>query len=279
MKWRHSRRLPARVPAGDLLAATRGVTVALAGNPVLRDVSVEVHAGEIVALVGPNGAGKSTLLNVLSGDLEADSGEVLIDGANLLSWSVNELALRRAVLPQQSTVTFPFLASDVVRMGRAPWAQTPAEDEDDEIVRDSLAQAEADYLAGRQYTTLSGGERARVALARVLAQRTQLLLLDEPTAALDIHHQELVLELMRERTTHGEGAVVVLHDLGLAAAYADRIVVLAHGRVIADGPPAQVLTGDLLSEVYQHRVEVMPHPRTGAPLVLPVRDAGRIQPQ
>ena len=135
----------------------------------------------------------------------------------------------------------------------------------------ALADADVAHLAERHVPSLSGGERARVALARVLAQATQLLLLDEPTAALDVHHQELVLSTVRARADAGDGAVVVLHDLGLAAAHADRVAVLAEGRVVADGPPDAVLTPDLLSAVYQHPIDVLRHPATGALLVLPRR--------
>jgi iron complex transport system ATP-binding protein len=156
-------------------------------------------------------------------------------------------------------------------MGRAPWAGTPAEDDDEALVAAALADADVAALVGRRFPTLSGGERARVALARVLAQDTQLLLLDEPTAALDLHHQEHVLGVARARVAAGHGAVVVLHDLGLATAYADRVVILAEGRVVAEGPPAEVCTADLLSEVYRHDVEVLPHPVTGAVIVVPRR--------
>jgi iron complex transport system ATP-binding protein len=254
-----------------VLLETRRVSAELGGRLVLREVDLQVRAGEVVALVGPNGAGKSTLLNVIAGDVGCLRGAVIVDGQPLRSWSPVELALRRAVLPQQVTVSFPFTVADVVRMGRSPWAGTPHEDRDEEIVAQTLVLAEVAAFAERQFLSLSGGERARVALARVLAQDTRLLLLDEPTAALDIRHQELVLRLLRGRAASGHGAVVVLHDLALAAAHAHRVVVMAGGRVVADGRPSDVLTGQLLSEVYEHEIEVMPHPRGGHPLVLPVR--------
>ncbi len=157
-------------------------------------------------------------------------------------------------------------------MGRAPWAGGEREDEDDTAVAEAMARTEVTGFAGRPFSALSGGERARVALARVLAQRAPLLLLDEPTAALDLRHQELVLRLCRERARAGDAVVVVLHDLALAAAYADRVAVLRAGRIAADGPP-RVFSEELLSDVYDQPVEVLAHPRTGAPLVLPRRDA------
>ncbi|MFS0694142.1 heme ABC transporter ATP-binding protein [Streptomyces nitrosporeus] len=263
--------LPAPVPLGTPVAEAAGLTLRLGRRPVLDAVDLTAHAGEVVALVGPNGAGKSTLLAALAADLPPDSGAVRIDGRPAAAWTPAELALRRAVLPQSATLSFPFPVEDVVRMGRAPWAGTPLEAEDDTAVAAAMAATEVTRFAGRPFSALSGGERARVALARVLAQRAPLLLLDEPTAALDLRHQELVLRVCRERAAAGDAVVVVLHDLGLAAAYADRAVVLRDGRVAADGPPAGVFTGELLGEVYRQPVEVFPHPRTGVPLVVPER--------
>ncbi|MGW1779960.1 heme ABC transporter ATP-binding protein [Streptomyces sp. NPDC002143] len=261
---------PAPVTPGDLLAEADGLYVRLGGRDVLRGVDIGVRAGEVLALVGPNGAGKSTLLGALAADLPASEGVVRIQGRAAGEWSAPELALRRAVLPQAAVLSFPFVVEEVVRMGRAPHASSPAED--DLVVREAMAVTEVGAFAGRPFSALSGGERARVALARVLAQRTPLLLLDEPTAALDLKHQELVLRLCRERASAGDAVVVVLHDLGLAAAYAHRVAILCAGRVAADGPPGEVFTEGLLSEVYDQPVEVLAHPRTGAVLVTPKRN-------
>ncbi|MFJ3188308.1 heme ABC transporter ATP-binding protein [Streptomyces halstedii] len=265
------RELPAPAAPGAPLAEARGLGILLGRRQVLDAVDLTARAGEVVALVGPNGAGKSTLLAALAADLPAGSGEIRIDGRPAAAWSPPELALRRAVLPQSAALSFPFPVEDVVRMGRAPWAGTAKEDEDDVAVASAMEATEVTRFAARPFSALSGGERARVALARVLAQRAPLLLLDEPTAALDLRHQELVLRICRERAAAGDAVVVVLHDLGLAAAYADRAVVLRDGRVAVDGPPAEVFTGELLGEVYRQPVEVFPHPRTGAPLVVPER--------
>lgn len=263
---------PPPVSPGDVLAEADGLRVRLGGRPVLDGVGVTVRAGEVLALVGPNGAGKSTLLGALAADLPADEGVVRVHGRPVAEWSAPELALRRAVLPQSASLSFAFPVEEVVRMGRAPWAGTGLEDEDDTAVAEAMARTEVTGFAGRPFSALSGGERARVALARVLAQRTSLLLLDEPTAALDLRHQELVLRLCRERARAGDAVVVVLHDLGLAAAYADRVAILRTGRVAADGPPAEVFSEHLLSEVYDQPVEVLAHPRTGAVLVTPRRE-------
>ncbi|MEA5364116.1 heme ABC transporter ATP-binding protein [Amycolatopsis sp., V23-08] len=250
-----------------------GVTYTIDGRPLVRDVSLDVRPGEVLALAGPNGAGKSTALSLLAGDLTPDAGTVRIAGADLTSWSLAELARRRAVLPQQHTVTFPFTVAEVVRMGRAPWRRTPAEADDDTAVDAALAATDLTGFAERRFTTLSGGEQARAALSRVLAQHAGLLLLDEPIAALDLRHTEQVLTLAARRAGQGDAVLVVLHDLGLAAAHADRVALLRDGSLAALGPPADVLTETVLSDVYGHPVEVFPHPRTGRPVVLPYRSA------
>ncbi|ARQ71113.1 heme ABC transporter ATP-binding protein [Streptomyces marincola] len=268
---RRGRAVPGPWAAGETVAAAGGLAVRLGGRAVLDGVDLTVRAGELLALVGPNGAGKSTLLAALAADLTPDSGDLTIAGRPAHAWSAADLALRRAVLPQSAALSFPFTVADVVRMGRAPWHGTDAEDEDDAAVAEAMAATETTAFAERPFSGLSGGERARVALARVLAQRTGLLLLDEPTAALDLRHQELVLRLGRERAAAGRAVVVVLHDLGLAAAHADRAAVLHEGRIAADGPPDEVFVPGLLSRVYEHPVEVFPHPETGARLVVPLR--------
>lgn len=268
---RRRRELPAPVPRGEVVAEARDVTLLLGGRPVLRGAGLRVRTGEVLALVGPNGAGKSTLLSVLAGDGGRPGGEVRIAGREAREWSAGDLALRRGVLPQAAALSFPFTVVDVVRMGRAPWSGTPLEDEDEAAVAEAMAATEVEEFADRSFSELSGGERARVALARVLAQRVPLLLLDEPTAALDLRHQELVLRICRDRAAAGDAVVVVLHDLSLAAACADRVAVLQDGAVVADGPPAEVLRGELLGRVYRQPVEVLPHPVTGVPLVLPLR--------
>ncbi|MGQ0464067.1 MAG: heme ABC transporter ATP-binding protein [Sporichthyaceae bacterium] len=263
-------RLPGATVPGQVVLSVQDVSVTLGGNHILRGVDLEVRAGQVLALVGPNGAGKSTLLAAMTGDVPA-GGTVLIDGAPLNSWTQRELALRRGVLSQRIEVTFPFSAVNVVRMGRAPWAGTPAQDWDDYVVAEAMAEADVLRLATRTFNTLSGGERARVGFARILAQEPSLLLLDEPTAALDIKHQESLMALVRSRAARGDAVVVVMHDLALAAAYSDEIAVLHDGVVAAAGRPADVLTSQLLSTVYEHPIEVWPHPHTGEIVILPVR--------
>jgi iron complex transport system ATP-binding protein len=269
---RRELRLPEPVAAGGAVLEARGVTVAYGGHPVVDDVDLTVRAGDIVALVGPNGAGKSTLLGVLAGDLTPDRGTVTVDGAPIASWRPNELAIRRGVLLQRVALSFPFTVTQVVRMGRAPWSSTTAEDWDDAVVAAAMVETDVRALADRVFTSLSGGEQARAALARVLAQEASVLLLDEPTASLDIRHQEQVLRVARSRADRGDAIVVVLHDLDIAAAHADVVVVLSNGRVRAQGRPDEVCTTELLSDVYEHPVEVLRHPRTGGLVILPWRD-------
>ncbi len=264
--------MPERAQPGEVVLSCRGVTVRYGSNEVLHEVDLDVRAGEVLALVGPNGAGKSTLVSVLSGDLSPSEGTVEIDGAPMESWSTVELAMRRAVLLQQVAMSFPFTVLQAVRMGRSPWAgHVDTFDDDDRIVYDAMVAVDVLQFAERVFMSLSGGERGRAALARVLAQQAGILLLDEPTAALDIRHQEQVLELARTQAAAGDAVVVVMHDLGLAAAHADRVVLLSGGGVRAQGPPSVVLTEELLSEVYETPIELIRHPRTGSMLIVPVR--------
>jgi iron complex transport system ATP-binding protein len=237
----------------------RSVSASLGGHQILHDVSIEIVPGELVALVGPNGAGKTTLLSVMSGDIVPTSGQAVLDDVPLASWKVAALARQRAVLPQEQRLAFGFRVVDVVRMGRAPWARRPEEDLDDIIVAESMHRTDVLTMAERSFPTLSGGEKARTSFARVIAQQTPLVLLDEPTAALDIRHQEQVLSEARRLAADGHAVVAVLHDLTVAAAHADRICVLSDGRLRADGPPRDVVRPELLSEVYGHPVEVIDH--------------------
>lgn len=264
------KRSRALLPGARAELRIRGLAVRRGRRAVLEGVDLDVRPGEVLALVGPNGAGKSTLLAAVCGDVAAE-GEVLLDGRPAASWRPVELAMRRAFLTQSHTLAFSFPAEEVVRMGRAPWAGTPREDEDDEAVARAMHDADVAAFAGRPFPSLSGGEQARVALARVLAQRTPIILLDEPTAALDIRHQELVFTVARARAAEGVAVVAVVHDLALAAAHADRVAVLESGRLVECGRPGDVLTGPLLSRVYEHPIEVLPHPRDGRPLILPAR--------
>lgn len=257
--------------AGKPIITVRGAQVSFDDKQILSGIDLDINCGEVLAIVGPNGAGKSTLVNVITADVELDEGKVFIDDEVEYSWSTRELAMRRAVLLQDIGLAFPFTVLEVVEMGRSPWAGMRESKHDDLIVSGAMSRTETVQFAARKFTSLSGGEKARVALARVLAQATPALLLDEPTAPMDIRHQELVLQQARDYAATGGAVVIIVHNLDLAGAYADRIAMIAHGTLVAQGPPAEVLRADLISEVYDYPVTIVTDPNTGAPLVVPVR--------
>lgn len=253
------------------LLQSQDVSLTIGGREILAGVSLQVMPGEVLSLIGPNGAGKSTLLSLLAGDRFPDSGSVLLFGEPLQTIPVKERARRRSVLEQKPGVGFAFRVREVVAMGRSPWRGTPESSADAEIVAESIEAVEVEHLEQRDVLNLSGGESSRVSIARVLAQRTPVVLLDEPAAALDVRHQEHVMSLARELAAAGSGVVVVSHDLDAAAHWSDRVVLLQQGRVRATGEPSEVLTSELLSDVYDTPIEVFRHPVTGAPVVRPVR--------
>ena len=246
---------------------------------VLRGPSLAVAPGEVVAVLGPNGAGKSTLLAVLAGSLRPQRGAAALEGRALAEWSPRALALRRAVLPQHSELAFGFPVLEVVLLGRSPHAGTTSRAEDLAVAEACLAEAEVSHLVHRLYTTLSGGERQRVQLARVLAQidypsgergAPRYLLLDEPTSSLDLAHQHATLRTARRAAERGIGELAILHDLNLAALYADRLVVLSRGALAAEGAPQAVLTEALVREVFDLAVQITRHPTRGCPQVVAV---------
>ena len=244
---------------------------------LLHDVSLSLQTGEVIAVVGPNGAGKSTLIKLLTGELKPSSGCILMDHRSLSLCSLQDRAMQRAVLPQDSLLNFPFLALEVVLIGRSPHGHGESK-KDYEIAYCALEIAEVNQLAERLYTTLSGGERQRVQLARVLSQiweplqdgRPRYLLLDEPTSNLDLSHQHATLRIARDFSRQGVGVLAVLHDLNLAAQYADRIVILKSGRVLAEGKPPDVLQPELIDDAFMMPVMVVPHPVQDCPLVVAI---------
>lgn len=257
--------------ANSVTVSARSIGVTIDRATLLRDVSLDIRGGEVLALVGPNGAGKSTLLGVLSGDRAPAEGRVEYDGRDVATLKHLELAQLRSVLTQEYSVSFPFRVREVVEMGRSPWSRVTDIDNDDEVIDAALASTDVAHLVDRRFTSLSGGEKARVSLARVLAQSTPVVFLDEPTAALDLRHQEDVMRVARRLASEGRAVVVVLHDLSLAGAYADRIALLADGRMVTVGTPAEVLTADLVRNAYGLEVQILHQPETGRPIVLPVR--------
>ncbi|ANB03860.1 hemin ABC transporter ATP-binding protein [Ectothiorhodospira sp. BSL-9] len=232
----------------------RDLRVERQGRTLVDRANLDLEPGTVHALVGPNGAGKSTLLSVLAGETLPSRGQVIWSGLPLEAWCPNALARCRGVLPQEAVVTFPLTAWEVAEMGRLPH-RTP--EQDTPIVRECLDRAGVLPLSGRDYRSLSGGERQRVQMARVMAQvyetgaqRPGVMLLDEPTSALDVRHQLRLMELLRTDAYRGRAILVVLHDLNLAAAYADRITILEGGTVVDSGAPRDVLVPPTIRRVW-----------------------------
>ncbi len=237
------------------MIALKNVTFSWAQRPVLKGISLEILAGQFCVLLGRNGAGKSTALRLMAGELTPESGEVLWEGRALANFSLKQLAKRRGVLPQQSSLGFPFTVLEVAQLGRFAHAgEEPSHAR--EIVKACLKQAGLDEsFFERSYLELSTGERQRVHLARALAQVTgnekpSALLLDEPVASLDLAHQHAVLETARAFAHAGNAVFAILHDLNLALQYADRVLLLHEGTVLADGAPREVLTAQNIVSVF-----------------------------
>ncbi|WP_373186698.1 heme ABC transporter ATP-binding protein [Halopseudomonas sp.] len=241
------------------------------GCQILHDINFRLEAGEVLAVLGTNGAGKSTLLATLSGELPPAEGEILLGGRALESWPADERARRLAVLPQSSSLAFAFSVEEVVLLGRLPHAS--GREADRRIAAEAMQAADIEHLRQRSYLTLSGGERQRVHLARVLAQiwdssEPACLLLDEPTASLDLAHQRLILQQAQEIAQRGNAVLLVLHDLNLAARYADRLLLLDRGAVSALGSAWGVLEAERIKRVFGVEVQVVPHPQLDCPLII-----------
>ena len=233
--------------------AAQGLSVTLAGRLVLKDVALALSSGHLVALVGPNGAGKTTLLRALAG-LVPSEGAIHVGGATLSSLSLRERARRFAYLPQGHLVHWPLPARDIVALGRYPHGATdPARltPKDTEAVLRAMQATDTIEFSARRVTELSGGERSRVALARVLAVEAPVILADEPTSSLDPRHQFDVMKSLRAAADKGVLVIVVTHDLGLAARFADTVLVLSEGRLVSQGAPAEALSDDIMGDVFR----------------------------
>lgn len=233
------------------------ISIERRGRRILDAISLDLRPGELLAIVGPNGAGKTTLLAAMAGDLVPSAGVVSLDGRRLQHWTPLDLARRRAVMPQASKLGFSLAVHEVVALGRAPYRQIHGRHVHAAAIERAIALADIGHLARRAYMTLSGGEQQRVQLARAIAQlnledakAAPLLLLDEPTASLDLAHAHAVLKISRDLAARGVAVAAVLHDLPLAYRYADRVAVLQGGRLQALGLPQAVLTPDLLRRVF-----------------------------
>jgi len=241
------------------------------GSLLLDDISLVIEPGQVLGLAGPNGAGKSSLLRLVAGDIALSGGRLLLGGKTRAEWPRQQLARRLAYLPQLSLLNFPYKVEEVVALGRMP--HNTGLSADRAISSQVMDATDISHLRERLYTQLSGGERQRVQLARVLSQIWDagdggLLLLDEPTAALDLAHQQLVLDVVRKLSARGCAVALAIHDLNLIAGLADTIAVLAGGRLAACGSPRQIVTEQLFREVFSIDVLIQQHPDRDQPMVI-----------
>src|SRR6267378_4384088 len=263
----------------DMLEA-KNVSINYGKRQAVVDVSLSVSPGDMTAIVGANGAGKSSLLRALNGAIQPSAGEILLDGKPLNAFSRRAIGRRIAVVTQEALLAFPVSVLEYVLGGRYAWSGSGAwgweSERDLEIAVDVLRQTELEDFSARLMNELSGGERQRAVLARALATEAGILLLDDPTANLDLAHQASMLQLVRTHCdTCNAGAIVVMHDINLAAEFADHVLLLKNGRRVAFGSPNEVLTTELLREVFAVQVLVDAHPITGVPRITPVHEARR----
>ncbi|WP_019545032.1 ATP-binding cassette domain-containing protein [Streptomyces sulphureus] len=257
--------------AHDKGLSARRVTMSYGGAPVVRDVTLQIPHGGLTVIIGPNGCGKSTLLKGFSRTLKPQTGEFLLHGADLHSYRGKEAARHLALLPQAPVVPDGISVRELVRCGRHPhhsllrqWSP-----HDDEVIDLALARTGLTGIADDRAAELSGGQRQRAWIAMILAQQTELLLLDEPTTYLDIAHQYDLLELCAELNREGRTIVAVLHDLNQAARFASHLVVMKDGEVHAEGDPSEVMTAELVSDVFGLPCDIVPDPQTGTPMMVP----------
>lgn len=249
----------------------RGLSFGYGDKRVVDNLSFAVNAGEVVGLVGPNGAGKSTVIKLLTKVLKGESGEVEVDGKDFHTVSRLELARKLAVVPQLSDLPEAFSAFEIVMMGRTPHLGFFSAETEEDIARveTAMRRTETWQFKDRSVSELSGGERQRVLFARALAQEPDYLLLDEPTNHLDLRYQIEVLRFTRREVSRGLGALIVLHDLNLAARICERLLVMNKGRLVAEGKPTQVLSEDLIREVYGAEVNLFVQPSNNFPVIMP----------
>ena len=251
-----------------------GVTYRRGATALVDQIELTTGPGEILGVVGPNGAGKTTLLRILAGDLVPTAGHAWVNEVDPSRTPLQRLARLRAYLGPEGVSPNPFTVRDVVTMGRHPHRRATIEPAEHEaIVEAAMEKTDVIHLAERAMNSLSTGEQQRVGLARIVAQETPVLLLDEPTSALDIGHQEKVMQMLRSLAGEGTAVVAILHDLNLAAAHTDHIMLLDAGRTVALGSPSEVLTNASLSSVYRQPMQVVAHPHRDCPLVLTIDHA------
>lgn len=247
------------------------VSFAYSNGAVIRDVDLCIRKGEMVGLIGPNGAGKTTLIRLISGIIAPKHGDIRLDGADTRRLRRNAIARKVAVVPQQFDTPFAYKVEDVVMLGRTPFMKAFRDwtSGDRKAIGQTIEAVGIGHLRERSFTALSGGERQKVVLAMALAQEAELLLLDEPTAHLDISHQVEMLELLADMNAKkGLTVIAAMHDLNLASAYFRRLVLMKEGAIAADGSPEEVLTSSTIGAAYSIAVHVQPHPSTGVPQVV-----------
>jgi len=250
------------------LVSAENINFSYATKPVMENVSFTIDEAQIVAIIGPNGSGKTTLLKIINGTLFPDAGQMLIDGKDASRWSRKDLAQKVAIVPQETAVVFPFYAEEIVLMGRFPHLNNYRfEDKKDyRIVHEAMEKTDTLAFASRRFDELSAGERQRVLIARALAQKPKVLLLDESTVFLDLKHQAQFLSLLRQLNTAQQLTVIfVTHDINLAAQHADRIILLYSGKIYAIGKPAEVITATNIKEVYDVDSLIDKNPQNGLP--------------
>ncbi len=242
--------------------------------PVLNNINFEIQHGEFTGIIGPNGAGKSTLIRIAAALLENYRGNILISGQDITTLSRREMAIKTAYVPQNIEPHFPFTVKEIIRMGRYPYQNGLfAEDSNARTaVQTAIENMDLTALQHRSFSTLSGGEKQRAVIASALAQGSDLLLLDEPTTALDLRHQQLILSKLKQLTTAGAKTVLlVTHDINLAAQFCDRLILMNHGKILADGTPKEVLSFKLIQQVYGVKVYIDVNPFTDSIYILPYK--------
>jgi iron complex transport system ATP-binding protein len=264
-------------PIGHIsrMLEAKNISIDYDDRTAVRDVSLRAEPGNVIAILGPNGAGKSTLLRALNGSIAPTSGEVLLDGQPLRTFARRVVARQIGIVAQEADLRFPVTVFEFVLGGRYAWANAKAwgweNEQDIEVAQNSIRETELDGFESRLLNELSGGERQRAVLARALATEARVFLLDEPTANLDLAHQATMLRLIKARCDQQKyAAVVVTHDVNLAAEFSNQVVLMKGGRVVAAGAPQKVLTEALLRDVFGLQVLVDAHPISGAPRITPV---------
>ena len=258
--------------AGRAIISLQDVTFAYREAPVLHDINLSVEPGEVIGIIGPNGVGKSTLLKILAALYEPNKGEYVLFNTPLNKWKRKEIARRVGYVPQGMELSFAFSVGEVVAMGRFPYLQglSALDEEGPQKVRQALQMMDLEGLEHRLFPSLSGGEKQRVLIASALAQNTDIFLLDEPTAALDLKHQIAILKLLKQLSqTQQKAVVLVTHEVNLASQFCDRLILLNDGRIVKDGGPADVLQFNLIREVYGVDVYIDINPFTNAIYILP----------